>query len=234
MKTALIACEVFRQELEALRDSSPGLAHVEFVELALHEHPQRLQKALAQRIETLEKENDFEAILLGFGLCGNALVGLGPTRCRLVVPKAHDCVSIFLGSRQAHEALQAEHPKVYFFLPGWNRGGQAPTEEKMKARRRDFVERFDEEDADFLMESEFHSLRDRDYAVHIDLGIGDDTRDQSRKTAAHWGWPLSERRGDPSFLKDLLTGPWDEDRFLLVSPGQKVAHDPIGAFLVAR
>ncbi|MBN8216589.1 MAG: DUF1638 domain-containing protein [Spirochaetes bacterium] len=234
MKSALIACDVFRQEVEGLRGGSPDLAHVEFVELALHENPPRLKKALAERIGALEARGGFDRILLGFGLCGNALVGVGPSKCDLVVPKAHDCVSIFLGGREAHEALQKEHPKVYFFLPGWNRGGQAPTEERMKERRAEYVERFDEEEADFLMETEYHSLRERDYAVHIDLGIGDDTREQSRRTAAHWNWPLSERRGDGSFLRRLLSGPWDGENFLVVKPGQTIVHDPMGSFLRAQ
>ena len=41
-------------------------------------------------------------ILLGYGLCSRAVVGLRSEKCSLVVPCVDDCIGIFLGSREAY------------------------------------------------------------------------------------------------------------------------------------
>ena len=102
MKLKLISCEVL--EREALYCAGVAGIHIEieYTEKAAHEKPELLQKRIQ---DIIDRSKDYDAILLGFGLCGNALNGLRAAGCRLVVPKAHDCCTLFLGSKKRFNEL---------------------------------------------------------------------------------------------------------------------------------
>jgi hypothetical protein len=44
--------------------------------------------------------------------------------------------------------------------------------------------------------------------------------DYTQKCADWLGWKCDCQKGDPALLQALLTGPWDNDRFLVLNPGQ--------------
>lgn len=221
---AVIACDVFREEIESLRAGAPGIGRVEWIDMALHERPPVLVKRLAAVIERLEAEGGFEHILLAYGLCGQGTVGLGGVRATLVIPRAHDCVSVFLGGRRRHEELLAACPHTYFFLPGWNRGGRAPTAEQFEKKKAEYAAQFDEEEAEFLIETDLASMKHHRQGVHVDTGLGDQHLAVTEKACSFHGFELKVEQGTGDYLKALLTGPWEDDRFLVVSPGKKITH----------
>ncbi len=66
--------------------------------------PTRLRAALQKEIdEVTESCGDGGAdpltVLIGYGLCGNGVVGLSSGRCRLVIPRVDDCIGICLAPR---------------------------------------------------------------------------------------------------------------------------------------
>ena len=58
----------------------------------------------------------YEAILFGYALCGNGLLGLTAFTVPLVIPRAHDCITLLLGSRQqsAQSGESAVNPVASF------------------------------------------------------------------------------------------------------------------------
>ena len=72
---------------------------------ALHKNPQaELRPALQRVIDEVEAgEETYDAILLGFGLCSMGIVGLHSSKMPLVVPRAHDCITMLLGSRETYQ-----------------------------------------------------------------------------------------------------------------------------------
>ncbi len=68
MSTLLLACDVMREEI--LQIPAPPTMQQEFLPMGLHARPLKLQAAIA---DVLAKARGFERIVLGFGLCGNAL-----------------------------------------------------------------------------------------------------------------------------------------------------------------
>jgi hypothetical protein len=46
----------------------------------------------------------------------------------------------------------------------------------------------------------------------------------ARQCARELGWKFELMRGDPSLLKDLLWGRWDDARFQIIEPGMQLAH----------
>ena len=96
----------------------------------------------ARLTETLSRvdETRYDAVLLGYGLCSNGLVGMGARSIPLVVPRAHDCITLFLGSKERYLQYFQDNPGVYFMTSGWiGRGvglhqGEEPTQSQSALR----------------------------------------------------------------------------------------------------
>jgi hypothetical protein len=102
--------------------------------------------------------------------------------------------------------------------------------------RAELASRFEPEDVEFLVEEERKQWALHDTATFIDLGT-DDARaeaDYARQCADGLGWKFEHIRGDPSLLRDLLWGRWDEERFQIVEPGMQLGHAPDESILRAE
>ena len=69
-------------------------------------------------------EGVYDAILLGYGLCGNGLDGLTARHTRLVLPRAHDCIALLMGSRERYRAYFEANPGTYYRSTGWLERGK--------------------------------------------------------------------------------------------------------------
>ena len=119
MRLKLIACEIMYRELCAAVARSVNLVDVEFLPKGLHDIGQAgMSSRLAEVLAGVD-ETRYEAMLLGYGLCSNGLVGLAARSIPLVVPRAHDCITLFLGSKERYLEYFQDHPGVYFKTSGW-------------------------------------------------------------------------------------------------------------------
>ena len=94
----LIGCDVFMRELCFLIAQSPHIFDVEFTEKDSHDRSDNLRRIIQKKIDDCVGKN-YDAILLVYGLCGNSTVGLKARDLPLVIPRAHDCCTLFLGSK---------------------------------------------------------------------------------------------------------------------------------------
>jgi len=199
---------------------------VEVLEMNLHETPVRLKDALGKKIIEVEERHQPDMVALVYGLCGCGLIGVQARKCPVVVARAHDCVTLFLGSKERYLQKQKNHPETYWYTPGWNKTERAPSPEKFARLKKEFTEKFDEEEADYLIEQERYGLHTYNTAAYVDLGIGEVAEHEAyAKKSAEWmGWKFERETGNRSLLLDLLTGPWDDERFLVVPPGHEIQH----------
>lgn len=222
--TALVACRVFAAEIAALAEGAPPLAGCEYFPMGLHDQPDVLRARLAEAIGRAEDRPGVRQVVLAYGLCGRALVGLGPRRARLIIPRVHDCIGLLLGGHERHAACLAAEPGTYWYSPGWNRGRRVAGPERTAALREEYARRFGPEETEALLEMDREALAHHTCAGYTDLRLpGDDEqRRYAARCAAAMGWRLDYHPGDPRLLRDLLQGPWDEARFLTVSPGERI------------
>jgi len=89
-QVVVIACRALEDLIRArLPDSLPMI----FLGYELHTRPQEMRPALQAHIDALPAPS---IVLLGYGLCGNGVVGVKSGAHVLVIPRTHDCIAIFL------------------------------------------------------------------------------------------------------------------------------------------
>ncbi|MFI5369626.1 MAG: DUF1638 domain-containing protein, partial [Spirochaetia bacterium] len=120
MVLKLIACEVFYREVCLCVATSPHRVDLEFTEKNAHERSDFLRSLVQSKIDTAESGSvAYDAILLGFGLCGNGVLGAAAKKTPLVLPRAHDCCTLFLGSRRAFKEHFSDNPSLPFSSVGY-------------------------------------------------------------------------------------------------------------------
>jgi len=96
------------------------------LELGLHIWPSKLRPALVEAAEEMAPRVD--ALVLGYGLCGNALEAPRELLSHLGVPvfvpmdedhPVDDCVGLLIGGRQRYYAEQCKIAGTFFITPGW-------------------------------------------------------------------------------------------------------------------
>jgi hypothetical protein len=219
---AVITCAVLDAEIRHLASSLPCVRHIETLEQGLHNEPPRLRREVQAAIERIENTCAVDAIALGYGLCSRGTEGLTAGRCALVMARAHDCITLLLGCRRRYASYVAEHPGTYWYSHGWNRHHLPPGQQRYEKLYQQYLERFGEDDAKYLMEVEQAWFRSYSRATYVDLGVGTTGEDlQYTQQCARWlGWAYDYQRGDAGLLRTLLSGPWDRERFVVLRPGE--------------
>ena len=217
---AVIACSVLEAEVRHFSRDFPNIRDLVFLPQGLHSEPARLQRELQAAVTRAEADPAIEAVVLVYGLCGRGIENLRHDRCPLVIPRAHDCVTLFLGSKERHSAYNRENPGTFWYNPGWISVHATPGPERDALLRREYTEKFGEDDVEYLLEMDREGLAHYKRAVYVGLGFGNPEKDlaYTRNCAACLGWGFDQVPGDPSLIMALLGGDWDEQRFLVAPP----------------
>lgn len=234
MRLKAIVCQVFTREMEIACSRSPHVVDLELVTMGLHDLGARMQPHLRERIDAADAEG-YDAIVLGYALCGRGIEGLRARKTQLVLPRAHDCIGVLMGSRQSYETYFLNRPGVYYRSPGWvefQKPGQAlepafAESQRVLGERRtleELVAKYGEENGQYLFE-QFNAFR-RHYSglTYISSGIDaeDRFREQARAEAVREKWAFSEVKGSVTLLQRLVSGEWDKADFLVVPAGATV------------
>ncbi len=233
MRLKLIACEVLHREMCAAAARSPHQVDLEFLPKGLHDLGGAAMLARLQEIADAVDPAQYEAILFGYALCGNGLAGLASRAIPLVIPRAHDCIALLMGSRERYLRYFEGNPGVYFRSTGWiERGGnlEQPTLQVVRDKTGagfaldELIGRYGEDNGRYLYEQLHAYERQYRQLTYIATGLEPDGRfeEQARAEAAHRGWTFESIAGDLGLFERLVAGGWDEDDFLVVPPGWRV------------
>jgi hypothetical protein len=211
-RTKVVACAtVIEEMLPMLPD---GMTY-EILDFGLHLTPEKLRHKLQETIDAASAEVD--TIILGYGLCSMAVVGLKATGCTLVVPRVDDCIAIFLGSHAAYKQQASQEPGTYYLTKGWIEVSDTPFEEYNR-----LVERYGAERADRMIKLVFKNYT---RLAFVDTGQYEQERyrDYARRTAERFELRYEEISGSTALIKKMLFGPWDDD-FVIARPGDTISY----------
>ena len=235
-RLALLACDVLEEEIALLAPNATHIMETRFFEIGLHDRPDQLRDILRENLAAVDARTDIDAVVLAYGLCGRGTVGLGPRCHQMVIPRAHDCIAVFMGSKDTYAAHQRLCPTCYYYTPGWNRARRVPGPEMFEVMRAELALRFDAEDVEFLIESQREQLAMHDTVTYIDLGTAAAASEAhyARQCAEWLGWKFEHQAGDPALLRDLLWGNWDAARFQIIEPGMQLGQAPDDSIMRAE
>ena len=180
-----ICCDVlFRMACRAAARSR-NIIDMEFTQLSSHTEPDVLRKQIQGLIDKADAEGVYEAILLGYGLCGNSTAGLAARTQKLVIPRAHDCCTLFLGSREKFRTSFGERLSSQWSSHGYLERSQeykgGTDLDKSLGLDRDYaalVEQYGEENAEYIWET-LHPAHNigKDERIYIDVRPFDNDED---------------------------------------------------------
>lgn len=219
--TIIVACRVLQELLETmLAKDMPRI----YMDILLHNTPKKLAAALQEKIDAVAESSN---IIIGYGLCGNGLVGVNARSHTLIIPRTHDCVAIFLGSHQRYVQRFFANPNTYYLTRGWLEANDEPLSDY-----RDYCRDYDQDTADYLVEMKYRHYRHL-CMVGFSQQELDECRPMSQKVAefcsTRWGMTYEEILGSTALLEDLLRMAVNIDRgnseFVVVPPGGEISAE---------
>jgi hypothetical protein len=233
MRIKCIGCDALARIIYLCAAHSPHLVDVSLLRLGLHRKPADLQVRLQQEIDGSVNQG-YDAIVMVYGLCGRSTAGITARDVPITIPRAHDCITLFLGSRERYASQQESQPGTYWYTSDYiERGSQDGSMTALGASEEDglniedvydeYVVKYGKDNADYLMEVMGAWRSHYQRAAFIDMGIGDSqaVEKKARDEAARRGWNFERVAGDLVLIRRLLNADWNED-FLTLLPGQKL------------
>ena len=244
MRLKLIACEIIFREVCYCVARSPHVVDVRFMSKGLHSIGEaKMVCALQEEIDGVPK-GKYDAVLLGYGLCNNGIRGLSSKHTRLVVPRAHDCITLLLGSCRRYQRYFEDNPGTYFKSTGWcERDSELGNEDNVLTQLginrayEEYVARYGQENASYIMKTlgEWDWTKHYSRLAYVDMGIGEfpQYEAESVRMAEELGWTFERIEGDLRLIRMLVQGDWPENEFLVLDPGQHVKATYAGGIIEA-
>jgi hypothetical protein len=202
---------------ELLRFQANGISFI-FLEQSLHRTPQKMKEAIQKEIDRADLEWNGDYVVLSYGLCSNGILGVKSKTHSLVIPRAHDCIALFLGSLERYIEEHQKEPGTYYLTKGWIEEGKSPL-----GVYREYCERFSEETAEWVIREELKNYT-RIALVDVGLHLSENHRDHARENARFLNLRYEEIKGSLAFFEKIVRGLWDKD-FIILKPGEEVTQE---------
>ena len=238
----LIGCGVLRVDMDAIAKELGVPLSCTWLEGGLHSRPAELRQRLQEAIDGVDKA---DIIALGYGLCGRGTVDIRARSIPLVIPRVHDCISLFLGSDEAYRSEFASCPGTYYISAGWYeekiQPKQGPNHVEKRAEDRMenpsfhyLVEKYGRENAEEI--TSFLSSWQKNYKRSAFIDTGSEQKkvyeEYAKAMAEEFNWEFKRIDGSLELLTALMN-PEGDERLLLVPPGYITAFDPRSRKLTA-
>jgi len=228
MRLKFIVCKVVQREAYFCAARSKNVVDIVLMPQGLHDTPDILrstvQAALAQTTDI--QGRGYDAMLLGYGLCSNGVLGVS-SKIPIVIPRAHDCITLLLGSKKKYQEYFDSHRGTYWYSPGWIECTDQPGKDRYEKKLKEYKEKYGDDNAEYLMQTEQTWMTEYSWATYIDWGLANSEsyRKFTKDCAEYLHWSYDELGGDSGLMQRLVDGEWNDEEFLVIKPGQTIAED---------
>jgi hypothetical protein len=211
MKTTIVACKTLETELRFVMKKTGIDYPVEWIESGLHNVPKNLNRRLQDILDGITAQR----VLIALGFCGNSVQDVKAGNFELIIPRVDDCISLLLGSTQARTVTSSKL-SAYFLTEGWLRGERNLWVEYLFS-----VEKYGEEEAQSIAEMMFGNYRT---LALLNSGVEpiEQLIDKTRIIASKLGLEQIVIPATVAYLEELLTGPWEDRKFLIKAPWEQI------------
>ena len=232
LRLHVIACPVFQRELELLAINTKNKITFQHLEMGLHEGSgENLRTALQSAIDAVPADG-CDAVAIGYGLCNRGVIGLQARTVPVIIPRAHDCIGMLLGSSRSYLAQLEAQPGTYFQSAGWLEhlpAGEAVRQQmsfgpNITVTREQLAAKYGGENADYLLEQFTKFTQHYGRLAFISTPVPEAAKweEVAREIARKRGWKFERLPGDLGWLRRLINAEWNEREFLTLKPGKRV------------
>lgn len=208
MKTKILSCRTLENEVRLAMKRCHAQIPLELLKENNHDVPHKLSACIQEKLDQM---TDVDRVLMAFGTCGGAMVGLHSSNAEMIIPRVDDCLSLLMGSMEQRYASVGNGFGV-FLTESWL------NHEKSIEAELDRIERtYSPGRAAKVIQMLYRHF---DSLNVIDTGAYDVSSILPRTQALAQRLSLKHRvvQGTTAYLEELLQGPWDPDRFIIIPP----------------
>lgn len=233
----VVACKSLFREVSLLAANSKNFIDATYLGQGFHDAPGVLNRRLQEIIDKIDSGEDifsykskygrdFDAIVLCYGLCSQAVINLSSKKYNLVIPRCDDCIALLLGSQTEYINYFSSHKGTYFFTPSWIENAYVPSPQNEESKLNEYVQKYGEEDARYLTDIKNSTLKNYERFTYISWDRLDfpEYEEYTKNAAKHYSLEYHNKKGSEKFLSDLLSGNWDE-RFAVIPKNCKAVRD---------
>jgi len=228
MRLKFVVCKVLQREAYLCAARSTNVVDIVLMPQGLHNEPDKLRSSVQEELGRTHdvQGRPYDAVLLGYGLCSNGILGLSAA-IPIVAARGHDCITLLLGSRGKYQDYFDSHRGVYWYSPGWIESETQPGKERYERLLAEYRQKYGADNAEYLMQLEQGWMKEYEWATFVDWGLpgSEAYRQYTRRCADYLHWKYEEIEGSSVLMQRMVDGAWNEDDFLVVQPGGRVAED---------
>ena len=183
---------------------------IHWIERKYHNNPDKLKTILQ---ETINRYQDMDEILLSYGLCGNAVIGLKSDNTKIILPRYDDCICQQIQTNSNQKIIPQKG--CMYLTREWTLDEEGIVQQCQK-----ICEEYGEEAFELIQSiyGEYHSVTIIDtgaYNVHkLDNYV-----DKIKKLT---GMGIKYQKGSGKVLENLLLGNYQED-INVIPPGNRIS-----------
>ncbi len=239
MRYLVVACGVFEPYLKELSKDCSNRIDLKALDAGLHSKPNELRLTLQEAIDEASEAGIYDGVIVLYGLCGMGTANLESRQIPVAIPRAHDCITLFLGSQEAYQKQFNENPGTFYHTLGWidkkvNPKNRQAADIYFNYGRDDYGKhpefdhlagKYGEDNARHIIDFTESWTRNYSRAAYIDLGFpAEESYKQFTSDMADiYGWKHEVIKGEPELMRRLVSGEWDDDRVFVLPPWSRSA-----------
>ena len=239
MHIHIVACRVMTRDLSLLVARSENTVDVTWLPQGLHETPSVLHAGIAGALEDLygqlerkQLKRRPDCIVLGYGLCSKSIEGIVARDIPIIVPRTDDCIALFLGSERRYLDYFKAYPGTYWLNTSWIENSPEVDADRREQLWAELMEQYDDEDTvEYLLNLGEELVKNYKMVGYITSPTHEvpGNRDRARDYALEHGFEFKEFEGTSEYFERMVAGDFDDEYFLTVPPGYKIAYsdDPL-------